>query len=126
MSTRSRRDGRHIAYVIKAVWTQRNTLLNKNDGDMKQPYQIEPKNDRCLAKVNPVFGQPSKNESEKESPLFFQDILGNFNKEGEGGKDKAKPGEAVPPWVGHPNQESLKEECLALSKVSMVYRMSQF
>ncbi|KAL1455438.1 hypothetical protein WDU94_009529 [Cyamophila willieti] len=44
------------------------------------------------------------------------DILGNFNKEGEGGKDKAKPGEAVPPWVGHPNQESLKEECLSLSK----------
>jgi len=25
---------------------------------------------------------------------------------------------AVPPWIGHPNEEAVKAECLALSVVS--------
>lgn len=46
-------------------------------------------------------------------------LLGEFNKEQEAFiKDKqGKTGDnaAVPPWVGWPNEENLKEECLALS-----------
>ncbi|CAH1401898.1 unnamed protein product [Nezara viridula] len=44
-------------------------------------------------------------------------ILGEFNKEQEQFiKEKNKNGGApVPPWVGCPNQEALREECLALS-----------
>ncbi|XP_054270717.1 synapse-associated protein of 47 kDa-like isoform X4 [Macrosteles quadrilineatus] len=46
-------------------------------------------------------------------------LLGEFNKEQEAfiKEKQGKGGEtAVPPWVGYPNQESLKEECLALSQ----------
>lgn len=45
-------------------------------------------------------------------------LLGDFNKEQEAFiKDKNSKGAeaAVPPWVGCPNEESLKEECLSLS-----------
>ncbi|KAK3926214.1 Synapse-associated protein of 47 kDa, partial [Frankliniella fusca] len=45
-------------------------------------------------------------------------LLGDFNKEQEAFiKDKNSKGSeaAVPPWVGCPNEESLKEECLSLS-----------
>ncbi len=50
----------------------------------------------------------------------LQNLLGDFNKEQEAFiKDKNSKGSeaAVPPWVGCPNEESLKEECLALSTV---------
>lgn len=63
---------------------------------------------------------------------LFQSLLGEFNKEQEAFiKDKqGKTGDsaAVPPWVGWPNEENLKEECLALSTVSNVflYRRSVF
>ncbi|KAG8313251.1 Synapse-associated protein 1 [Homalodisca vitripennis] len=46
-------------------------------------------------------------------------LLGEFNKEQEAfiKEKQGKGGEtAVPPWVGYSNQESLKEECLALSQ----------
>uniref|UniRef100_A0A1B6KKR3 BSD domain-containing protein n=1 Tax=Graphocephala atropunctata TaxID=36148 RepID=A0A1B6KKR3_9HEMI len=46
-------------------------------------------------------------------------LLGEFNKEQEAfiKEKQGKAGEtAVPPWVGYSNQESLKEECLALSQ----------
>ena len=53
--------------------------------------------------------------------LYFQSLLGEFNKEQEA-FIKEKQGKAsdaaVPPWVGCPNEESLKEEFLTLSTVS--------
>lgn len=52
---------------------------------------------------------------------FFQSILGDFNKEQESfiKEQQSKTTDAaVPPWVGVPNEESLKEECLSLSLVS--------
>lgn len=54
--------------------------------------------------------------------LVLQTLLSEFNKEQEafikakGGKG----GEALPPWVGYPDEESLKEEILALSTVSTI------
>lgn len=51
---------------------------------------------------------------------LLQNLLGDFNKEQEAFiKDKNSKGSeaAVPPWVGCPNEESLKEECLSLSTV---------
>ncbi|XP_066907043.1 synapse-associated protein of 47 kDa [Halyomorpha halys] len=45
-------------------------------------------------------------------------ILGEFNKEQEAfikDKNNKNGGAPVPPWVGCPNQEALREECLALS-----------
>jgi len=51
----------------------------------------------------------------------LQSLLGEFNKEQEA-FIKEKQGKvsdaAVPPWVGCPNEESLKEEFLTLSTVS--------
>lgn len=52
--------------------------------------------------------------------FLLQTLLSEFNKEQEafikakGGKG----GEALPPWVGYPDEEGLKEEILALSTVS--------
>lgn len=45
-------------------------------------------------------------------------LLGDFNKEQEAfikEKSNKNGGAPVPPWVGCPNQEALREECLALS-----------
>ncbi|XP_025834405.1 synapse-associated protein 1 isoform X2 [Agrilus planipennis] len=45
-------------------------------------------------------------------------ILGEFNKEQEAFVKQQQQGDAssaLPPWVGSPNEESLKEECLSLS-----------
>lgn len=46
-------------------------------------------------------------------------LLGEFNKEQEAflkeKQAKAGNGAAVPPWIGRPNEENLKEECLSLS-----------
>lgn len=56
--------------------------------------------------------------------ILFQSLLGEFNKEQEAfiKEKQAKAGEtAVPPWVGYSNQDSLKEECLALSQVCWLY-----
>ncbi|KAJ8883071.1 hypothetical protein PR048_014910 [Dryococelus australis] len=53
--------------------------------------------------------------------VLLQSLLGEFNKEQEAfikeKQDKSSDA-AVPPWVGCPNEESLKEECLTLSTVS--------
>ena len=52
----------------------------------------------------------------------MQSLLTEFNKEQEafikakGGKG----GEALPPWVGYPEEEKLKEEILSLSTVSIL------
>jgi hypothetical protein len=53
-----------------------------------------------------------------------QSLLGEFNKEQEAfiREKQGKTSEAaVPPWVGCPNEESLKEEFLTLSTVSVLY-----
>lgn len=52
--------------------------------------------------------------------FVFQRIIAELNKEQEAfiaGKQNEK-GEAVAPWVGAPNEDALREECLALSTVS--------
>ncbi|XP_015599553.1 synapse-associated protein of 47 kDa isoform X2 [Cephus cinctus] len=52
-----------------------------------------------------------------EENVSNQSLLGEFNKEQEAfiaGKQNEK-GEAVAPWVGAPNEDALREECLALS-----------
>lgn len=52
---------------------------------------------------------------------FFpvQNILGEFNKEQEAfAKTQGGAGNAVSPWVGHANEERIKEEILSLSAVS--------
>lgn len=51
----------------------------------------------------------------------FQSILGELNKEQESFLKDKKDSEvaAVPPWIGHPNEEAVKAECLALSTVSI-------
>ena len=50
----------------------------------------------------------------------LQRLISDLNKEQEAfiAGNKTEKGEAVPPWVGSPNEEALKEECLALSTVS--------
>jgi hypothetical protein len=53
--------------------------------------------------------------------ICSQSLLGEFNKEQEAfiKEKQGKTSEAaVPPWVGCPNEESLKEEFLTLSTVS--------
>jgi hypothetical protein len=53
-----------------------------------------------------------------------QSLLGEFNKEQEAfirEKQGKTSDAAVPPWVGCPNEESLKEEFLTLSTVSALY-----
>jgi len=58
-----------------------------------------------------------------------QSLLGEFNKEQEA-FIKEKQGKvsdaAVPPWVGCPNEESLKEEFLTLSTVSALKFIHRF
>jgi hypothetical protein len=58
-----------------------------------------------------------------------QSLLGEFNKEQEA-FIKEKQGKvsdaAVPPWVGCPNEESLKEEFLTLSTVSALMFIHRF
>lgn len=53
--------------------------------------------------------------------IIFQGILGELNKEQESFLKNKKDGEvaAVPPWIGHPNEEAVKAECLTLSTVSI-------
>lgn len=55
--------------------------------------------------------------------IIVQGILGELNKEHESFLKDKKDGEvaAVPPWIGHPNEEAVKAECLTLSTVSIVY-----
>lgn len=59
----------------------------------------------------------------------LQSLLGEFNKEQEA-FIKEKQGKvsdaAVPPWVGCPNEESLKEEFLTLSTVSAIQFVHTF
>lgn len=53
----------------------------------------------------------------------MQSILGEFNKEQEAfikRKESKTGSEAVPPWSGCPNEAALKEQCLALSAVSIL------
>lgn len=53
---------------------------------------------------------------------LFQRIIAELNKEQEAfisGKFSEK-GEAVAPWIGAPNEDALREECLALSTVSFI------
>lgn len=52
--------------------------------------------------------------------VIFKGILGELNKEQETFLKDKKDSEvaAVPPWVGHPNEEAVKAECLGLSTVS--------
>lgn len=57
---------------------------------------------------------------------WLQTILGEFNKEQDAfinGKQKSMEA-AVPPWVGYPNEEKLKEEILSLSQVGAVHCIS--
>ena len=50
-----------------------------------------------------------------------QSLLTEFNKEQDAFiKSKNKAGEALPPWVGYPDEEALKEEILSLSTVSLL------
>lgn len=53
--------------------------------------------------------------------IILQGILGELNKEQESFLKDKKDNEsaAVPPWIGHPNEEAVKAECLALSTVSI-------
>jgi hypothetical protein len=56
-----------------------------------------------------------------DDAILFQSLLGEFNKEQEAfirEKQGKVSDAAVPPWVGCPNEESLKEEFLTLSTVS--------
>lgn len=57
--------------------------------------------------------------------IIVQGILGELNKEQESFLKDKKDSEvaAVPPWIGHPNEEAVKAECLALSTVSMNYNI---
>lgn len=54
---------------------------------------------------------------------YIQGILGELNKEQETFlKDKKGNGvAALPPWVGLPNEEAIKAECLSLSTVSIKF-----
>lgn len=47
----------------------------------------------------------------------MQSILGEFNKEQESflKSQAGNASTALPPWVGCPNEEALKEECLSMS-----------
>jgi len=57
------------------------------------------------------------------SLCWLQTILGEFNKEQDAfinSKQKSMEA-AVPPWVGYPNEEKLKEEILSLSQVRLVF-----
>lgn len=52
--------------------------------------------------------------------ILLQKLIAELNKEQEAfiaGKPTEK-GEAVAPWVGAPNEDALREECLSLSTVS--------
>ena len=52
--------------------------------------------------------------------FVLQSLLTEFNKEQEAFiKSKNKAGEALPPWVGYPEEDALKEEILSLSTVSL-------
>lgn len=51
----------------------------------------------------------------------FQRLIAELNKEQEAfiaSKQTGEKGEAVAPWVGAPNEDALREECLSLSTVS--------
>ncbi|XP_012251191.2 synapse-associated protein of 47 kDa isoform X3 [Athalia rosae] len=52
-----------------------------------------------------------------EENVSNQSLLGEFNKEQDAfiASKQGEKGEAVAPWVGAPNEEALREECLALS-----------
>lgn len=51
---------------------------------------------------------------------LFQRLIAELNKEQEAfiaSKQAGEKVEAVPPWVGAPNEDALREECLSLSTV---------
>ena len=53
--------------------------------------------------------------------MAFQRLVAELNKEQEAliaANKLAEKGEAVAPWVGAPNEDVLREECLSLSTVS--------
>lgn len=53
--------------------------------------------------------------------FLFQRLIAELNKEQEAfiaSKQAGEKGEAVAPWVGAPNEDALREECLSLSTVS--------
>lgn len=54
--------------------------------------------------------------------FFFQNILGEFSKEQDAfirGQQNAADG--IAPWIGHQNEEKVKEEILGLSQVSTTH-----
>ena len=54
-------------------------------------------------------------------PPLLQSMLTEFNKENEAFiNSKKSPSEAVAPWVGYADEETLKEQILALSTVGVV------
>jgi hypothetical protein len=56
----------------------------------------------------------------------LQSILGEFNKEQEAFiKDQSGKGGDVGlcPWVGHQNEDKIKEEIVSLSGVSLIYAL---
>ena len=59
--------------------------------------------------------------------FLVQPLLAEFNKEQEAfiRAKGGKPGQAVAPWVGYPQEEALKEEILALSTVSHMHNLKQ-
>jgi len=55
---------------------------------------------------------------------LFQRLIAELNKEQEAfiaSKQTGEKGEAVAPWVGAPNEDALREECLSLSTVIMFF-----
>lgn len=69
------------------------------------------------ASVKEASSKIKESVEKNEMEIRYQTLLSEFNKEQEafikakGGKG----GEALPPWVGYPDEEGLKEEILALS-----------
>lgn len=59
--------------------------------------------------------------AETELISLFQRLIAELNKEQEAfiaSKQAGEKVEAVAPWVGAPNEDALREECLSLSTVS--------
>ncbi|KAL0275467.1 UNVERIFIED_CONTAM: hypothetical protein PYX00_003306 [Menopon gallinae] len=68
--------------------------------------------------VNKAGETVSKAGAKIKKTVEENSILGDFNKEQESfikEQESKTTDAAVPPWVGVPNEESLKEECLSLS-----------
>lgn len=58
---------------------------------------------------------------------FLQNILGEFSKEQEAFiKGQQNAADSVVPWIGHQNEEKVKEEIIGLSSVSGCLRLFTF